>query len=69
MPRNTLFSAEPLPRADVHEEIPEESRHPAHLTARIRRFLMTDPEPLFSARQRQAEFAQREAEADIQPRN
>lgn len=63
-----LFTAQPLPRATVREEIPEETRHPGSLTAKIRNWLLTDPEPLFTARARQVEHARKvaEAEADAQ---
>jgi hypothetical protein len=64
-----LFTAKPLPRADVKNAIPEESRHPGSLTARIRRALLTGPEHLFYAEQRQAEYLQAEAEASVEPRN
>jgi hypothetical protein len=59
-----MFSA--LPPAEAHPEtdVPEESRHPASFTARLRRFLMTDPEALFRAGQIQAEYERKVAAAD-----
>jgi hypothetical protein len=60
-----LFSATPV----VYEDVPDESQHPQSLTARIRRWLLTDPEPLFRAEQRQAEYQRKLEESDPQPRN
>jgi hypothetical protein len=67
--RQPLFTAQPLPRADVKDEIPAESDHPQSLTGRIRRFLLNDGEALFRAEQRQAEYHQKLEETDPQPRN
>lgn len=62
--RRPLFSAQPLPRAQVREAIPEESQHPQSFTARLRRFLLTNPQPLFYAEQLQREHQRKVAEAE-----
>lgn len=67
--RKPLFTAQPLPRADIKDPVPEESDHPQSLTGRIRKFVLTDPEPLFTAKARQVEHERKVAEADAQDRD
>lgn len=60
-----LFSAAP----PVFEEIPDGSQHPQAFTSRLRRWLLTSPEPLFTAQERQAEYHRKLEESDPLPRN
>ena len=53
-----------LPRADVHEPIPVESRHPASFTARTRAHMLADPGELATRRIRQVEYRMRFEEAE-----
>ncbi len=62
--RRPLFSAQPLPRAQVREAIPEESQHPGSFTARLRHWLLNDATPLFQAEQLQREHQHKVAEAE-----
>jgi hypothetical protein len=65
-----LFSAGTrLPRNDIHDPEPVDSQHPQSLTARMRRWLLTDQRPLFEAACRQAEYTAKIEEAEPQKRN
>ena len=68
--RTPVWSAtEHLPRVDVKEAIPPESKSPRSFTGRLRHWLLTDPGPLFGARQSQIEYARRLEDADVPSRD